>query len=127
MKEKKKPEIGIFYLLNGRIVSETAPVADVKPSGGIRAYPRQHYELWSELQNGNPDLADLDCYALPRGRVIYNENVRKFQILADKHIFERDALVDFVIGDFGLDRSNVQLREDDHYQCAVCKSKLSQL
>jgi hypothetical protein len=124
MKEIKKPEIGIFYLINGRIVSETARVAKIKPSGAIRSYPRQHYELWSELQNKNHDLSDLDCYALPRGRVLYKEKARKFEILADKHILEKDGLIDCIIEEFGLDRSSVQLREDDHYRCAVCKNGL---
>jgi hypothetical protein len=127
MKEIKKPEIGIFYLINGRIVSETARVAEIKPSGAIRAYPRQHYELWSELQNKNHDLSDLDCYALPRGRVLYKEKARKFEILADQHILKNDKLIDCVIDVFHLERSNIQLLEDDHYQCAVCKKELGQL
>jgi hypothetical protein len=119
--------IGIFYLINGRVVSEKAPVSTIKPSGAVRAYPRQHYELWSELQKKDPDLYDLDCYALPRGRVLYNEKTRKFEILADRHILEKDGLVTRIVEDFHLEKSRTEFREDEHYRCAVCKKELELL
>jgi hypothetical protein len=114
--------IGIFYLINGRILSESVPVRTIRPSGGVRAYPRQHYELWSELQKEDPDLYDLDCYALPRGRVLYNEKTRKFEILADRHILEKDGLATRIVEDFHLGKSRTEFREDEHYRCAVCKN-----
>jgi len=118
--------IGIFYVINGRMVSETAPVATIKTSGGVRAYPRQHYELWSELQKKDPDLYDLDSYALPRGRVLYNENTKKFEIIADRHILEKDRLRTLVIQDFHLEKSDVQFNEDERYRSAVCENGLEQ-
>jgi hypothetical protein len=118
--------IGIFYLINGRIVYETAPVLTIKSSGGVRAYPRQHYEFWSELQKKDADLYDLDCYSLPRGRVLYNDNTKKFEIIADRHILEKDRLRTLVIHDFHLEKSDVQFNEDEHYRCAVCENGLEQ-
>jgi len=115
--------IGIFYLINGRIVSETAPFSTIRPSGGVRAYPRQHYEMWSELQKKDSDIWDLDCYALPRGRVLYNEKARKFEILADHHILEKDSLLARIVQEFHLDKSNVQFRKDEHYRCTVCENE----
>jgi hypothetical protein len=120
----QESKIGIFYLINGRIVSETVTVSTIKPSGSVRAYPRQHYELWSELQKRDPDLCDLDCYALPRGRVLYNEKTKKFEILADRHILEKDGLVTRIVEDFHLEKSRVENRGDEHYRCAVCKREL---
>lgn len=70
------PKVGIFYLLNGRIFAETVPMATVEPSGGVRTYDREHHHFWAELQKKHPDLSDLDCYALPRGRVSYYETSR---------------------------------------------------
>jgi hypothetical protein len=119
--------IGIFYLINGRIVSESVPLRTIRPSGGVRTYPRQHYELWSKLQKKDPDLYDLDCYALPRGRVLYNEKTRKFQILADRHVLKRDQVIDRILKDFRLEKSDVEFREDEHYRCAVCKKELELL
>ena len=117
----EKSNIGIFYLINGRIISETAPVFTIRQSGGVRAYPRQHYELWSELQTKDPDLYDLDCYSLPRGRVLYNENTRKFEVLVDRHILEKDGLINRILENFHLEKSEVEFKEDEHYRCAVCK------
>jgi len=118
--------IGIFYLINGRIVSEKAPASTIKPYGHVRAYPRQHYELWTDLQKKDPDLYDLDCYSLPRGRVRYNDNMKKFEITADRHILEKDRLRTLVIQDFHLEKSDVQFNEDERYRCAVCENGLEQ-
>ncbi len=118
----KNSKIGIFYMINGRIVAESVPVSSIKPAGAVRVYPRQHYEFWSELQKKDPDLYDLDCYALPRGRVRHNEKKKKFEVVADPHILEKDQVIDRIIQDFRLEKSDVEFREDDQYRCAVCKN-----
>ncbi|MGO9568539.1 MAG: hypothetical protein ACLP5H_13450 [Desulfomonilaceae bacterium] len=114
--------IGIFYLINGRIVSEKAPVSTIKPSGAVRAYPRQHHEFWSELQKKDSDISDLNCYALPRGRVLYNEKKKKFEILADRHILEEDRLQNLVIQGFHLEKSDIEFKEDENYRCSICEN-----
>ncbi len=116
------PKVGIFYLVNGRIISETAAISAVKPSGSIRSCPRQHYELWSQLQKQNHDLGDLDCYSLPRGRVIYNLKKAKFQVVADRHILQNDTLIERILSDFNLESSDTEFKEDEHYRCSVCKN-----
>ena len=118
----EKSEIGIFYLIKGRIISEAVPVSTIKPSGAVRAYPRQHHELWSELQKKDPDLDDLDCYALPRGRVRYNEKEKKFDLVADRHILQKDRLRTLVIQGFQLEKSEVEFKEDENYRCSICKN-----
>lgn len=115
--------IGIFYLIKGRIIAQTAPVSMIKSSGGVRAYSRQHYKLWSEVQKKDPDLYDLDCYALPRGRVRYNDNTKKFEITADRHILEADRFINRIMREFHLEKSGVQFKEDEHYRCAVCENE----
>jgi hypothetical protein len=127
MIEKVNPKlsenrIGIFYLIKGQIISETAPVSTIKPSGAVRAYPRHHNKLWSELQKKDPDLYDLDCYALPRGRVRYNETTKKFEITADRHILEADRFINRVMKEFHLEKSDVEFKEDENYRCAICEN-----
>ncbi len=118
----ENPKIVIFYLINGRVVSEKAPVSAIKPSGGVRAYPRQHYELWSELQKKDPDLYDLDCYSLPRGRVLYNEKKKKFEVVADRHILDKDEAIARIIQDFRLEKSEVEFKEDENYRRSICEN-----
>ena len=115
------PKLGIFYLLNGRIISETASFSAIKPSGAIRSYPRQHYEFWSELQKRDPDLYDLDCYSLPRGTVLYNLGKKTFEVIADLHILEKDNFVARIIYDFDLEKSDVEFKEHEDYRCSVCR------
>lgn len=114
--------IGIFYLINGRIVYEAADVFTIKPSGGVRAYPRQHYEFWTDLQEKDPDLYGLDCYSLPRGRIRYNDKTNLFEILADTHILDSESLRAQVLVYFNLDEANVQFRRDDIYRCDRCNN-----
>ena len=116
--------VGIFYLVKGRIIAETAPVSTIKASAGVRIYRRRHYQLWSDLQKKDPDLYDLDCYALPRGSVNYNEDTKEFEITADQHILKEDRFINRIMKDFHLDKSEAEFKEDEHCRCAICKSNL---
>jgi hypothetical protein len=119
----EESRIGIFYLIKGRIVSERAPVSTNNPSGAVQEYHRQHYEFWSELQKHDPDLDDLDCYALPRGRVRYNEKRKKFEIVADRHIREKEKVIARIIQKFHLEKSDVEFKEDENYRCSICENE----
>ena len=35
----KNSKIGIFYLINGRILAETAPLDEIEPSGAVPGVP----------------------------------------------------------------------------------------
>jgi len=118
----KNSKIGIFYLINGRILAETAPLDEIEPSGAVKAYPRQHCELWSELQKKDSDLYDLDCYALPRGQVRYDGKKKKFEVVADRHILEKDKALARIIQEFGLEESEVEFQEDENYRCSICEN-----
>jgi hypothetical protein len=118
------PKLGIFYLVNGRIISETADASTVGPSGSILFYPRQHYELWSQLQKEDHDIGDLDCYALPRGRISFNVKTNRFQVLADWHILENTTLIERILRDFGLESADTDFREDEQYRCSLCNYQL---
>jgi hypothetical protein len=117
-------KVGIFYLINGRIVFETAAVSTIEPSGSILFYPRQHYELWSQLQKEDHDIGDLDCYALPRGRVSFNLKTNRFQVVADPHILENTTLIERILRDFDLENADTDFREDEQYQCSLCNNHL---
>ncbi len=118
--------IGIFYLINGRMVFETAPVATIKTSGGVRAYPRQHYELWSELQKKDPDLYDLDPMPCHEAESTITKIRRNSGLLPTAISWKKDRLRTLVIQDFHLEKSDVQFNEDERYRCAVCENGLEQ-
>jgi hypothetical protein len=118
----KNSKIGIFYMINGRIVVESVPVEETKSVGAVRSCPREHYEFWSELQKKDPDLRDLDCYALPRGQVRYDDKKKKFEVVADRHILEKDKALARIIQEFGLEESEVEFQEDGNYRCSTCKN-----
>jgi hypothetical protein len=114
--------LGIFYLINGRLVAESVAVSSIKPSGGVRSYPRQHYEFWAELQKKDSDLDGLDCYSLPRGRVRYDEKKKKFEVVADRHILDKDKFIGAIIRDFRLEKLDVEFKEDENYRCSICEN-----
>ncbi|MGO9570725.1 MAG: hypothetical protein ACLP5H_24635 [Desulfomonilaceae bacterium] len=71
----------------------------------------------------DPDTSGLDCYALPRGRVLYNEKTRKSEILDDRNILEKNFLVTRIVQEFHLEKSNGRFLEDEHYRCAICENE----
>jgi hypothetical protein len=117
----KTSKVGIFYLINGRIVSENAPVSKIEPLGAVYSYPREHWTLWSELQDNDPDLNGMDWRALPRGRVVYNGKTRKFDVVADRHILEEDSAIASILKDFHLEKKEVQFSVDEIYKCSSCE------
>ena len=117
------PQVGIFYLIEGRLIFETTTLGDTRPSGVFRAHQRQHYDLWTEIRSGNQDHCEVDCYSFPRGRVSFNEDNGRFEMLADKHILEDKFLVAEILARMHLIYSEVDLRPDSHYLCAECRKK----
>ena len=113
-------EVGIFYIVDGRIVSEKIPVSEIEPLGGVHSIPVEHSELWSELQDKNPNLHDMTWWDLPRGRVVYNGNKDRFEIFADQHILEDERLISELVADYRLENRDVHASGDEMYRCADC-------
>ena len=113
-------EVGIFYIVDGRIVSEKIPVSEIEPLGGVHSIPVEHSELWSELQDKNPNLHGMTWWDLPRGRVVYNGNKDRFEIFADQHILEDERLISEIVADYHLENRDVHASGDEMYRCADC-------
>jgi hypothetical protein len=117
----KGPLLGIFYLVHGRLELETTPMNQVPARGGIKAHTRRHYDMWVDLQAEDTALRGMDCYALPRGRVSYREDVHRFALLADVYILKESHLVAHIIAAMRLPETLLSIKGDEHYQCAACK------
>ena len=58
----------------------------------------------------------------PVGEVRYNEKKKKFEVVADRHILQKDRLRTLVIQGFQLEKSEVEFKEDENYRCSICEN-----
>jgi len=63
-----EPRLGIFWLVGGKLLMESAPLSAAEPYGGQLTHPRSHSELWRQHQRAGAVPADMDYDQPPRGR-----------------------------------------------------------
>ncbi len=125
--EARAPEVGIFFVINGRVLGWGDPVRELHSYNGFYDSPLTHMEYFDELVDVFPELklSHLDDYALfPRGRVIYNENTGRFKVFADRCILKDEHLKALVLEEFSLPKDKTDWEWDEHYTCKDCDKDL---
>lgn len=114
--------VGLFYVVDGELYWTGETVRKAKSEGGLKTYRKSHYEYWVETLNVfRPELKHLDCYHFPRGRVVFNEERRKYELLADQCVLQDEPLLNKVISAMNLPRAALEIRSDPHYRCSQCR------
>ena len=127
--EMAVPQVGLFYIINGEIrcyceEARQAPLDNL----GIRYVKFKHEDYWrivkKVLEKTSPG-PEMDWKYYPRGRVFYDEETRKFHIVADRCILNDEDVIKKVISEFHLprDKAKIKRERDSHYRCVKCKSK----
>ncbi len=119
---RSQPHVGIFWLLEGKLLIDSMPLNQAEPYGYHLTHPRNHLEVWTWFQQSGAVPADVEYEELPRGRVVYNTNTGQFTLLADKCILNEKKTIGKVITEMKLPE-NTRTERDDHYRCAVCLSR----
>jgi hypothetical protein len=125
--EMALPQVGVFYVIDGELRSyteeaRTAPL----DNQGIRYTKYKHEDYWkvvkSVLDRIDPG-PETDWQFFPRGRIYYDEEKRKFHIVADQCVMSDDAVVNKIISEFNLPREKAKIKKetDRHYRCFQCK------
>jgi len=118
----QEPHLGIFWLVDGKLVIDPLPLSETVKYGDHLTYPRGHNKVWSDLQRAGRVPHDSEYDEYPRGRVRYHPALKEFTILADKCILKRRSLIAQIKEALHL-RSNVKLGPDEHYKCPLCTRK----
>lgn len=84
MEDKKiKIQIGVFWLCNFDIIYDSQDIQVNENTIDLVVYEKQHKDVWNELSksqcSGRYSKFKYDFF--PRGRVIYNGELKKYQII----------------------------------------------
>jgi len=92
VKRKKSDQaqyVGIFWLVNGKLVIDSTPLNKAEPYGDHRDHPRSHIDVWEQFQRLGKAPRESEYEEFPRGRVIYDSASGTFTLFADRCILER--------------------------------------
>ena len=114
-----KPRVGIFWLVDGTLLTDSTPLNKAELYGDHLTHPRSHIDVWDGWQKLGKVPGDMPYEEPPRGRVVFNRKTSQSVLLADKCILERKSVVAEITRALGLPK-NVTLGSDSHYRCSKC-------
>ena len=115
----RAPHLGIFWLVNGKLVLDGSPLSEAELYGDRMTHPRSHVEVWEHYQGAGKVSIDMEYEKEPRGRVTFDRTSATFTMLADKCILKRKNLVANIKTELNLPKST-RLSSDSHYRCFTC-------
>jgi hypothetical protein len=120
-KEAAEPEVGIFFVYNGRVLVDGTPVSQAESYGNFKGHNVGHDRYWDNLKKVDLVPRDVEYDEVPRGRVGYDTKERKFFIFADPCILKDQRAIDQVERLLHLPSVNMAPpKRDSHYRCPGC-------
>ncbi len=113
------PEVGIFWVVNGKPVVDGTPLNEAEDYGDFKTHGRSHDQMWPVFQRNDIVPRDMGYDEAPRGRVVYNTKTRSFTLFADRCILKNKSLTNRVKENMHLP-SGVKESTDSHYRCSGC-------
>jgi hypothetical protein len=108
--------VGIFWLHGRRLVVFTEDAASVRPVAGVRDSRFGHDEEWPRVQAMHPELAGLEYFDIPRGRVLHRPAEGVFDVFLPSRLLRDRRVVAAIARAFGLPTGSIRLRTDEHYE-----------
>jgi hypothetical protein len=118
-KGRPEPQVGIFWLLDSTLLTDSTPLNQAEPYGDRLTHPRSHIDVWDCWQKLGKVPVDVPYEEPPRGRVVFNLKTSEPVLLADKCILKRKSVIAEITKALGLPK-NVTLGSDSHYRCSKC-------
>jgi hypothetical protein len=119
-RRKKQPHVGIFWLVDGKLVIDSVPLSEAEPYGDHLTHPRSHIDVWEQWRLAGKVPGESEYEEFPRGRVMYNTKTQKFTLLADRCILRDKDVVSRVMSKLHLPSENMDKGTDAHYRCSSC-------
>jgi len=114
--ESQAPYVGLFYVVDGELFWEGIPIRYAEGSIRYKIYPKMHPTYWKDILKDHPEWKKYDAYYFPRGRVVYDKDIKKYDLVADKRITNDPAMVDKIISRMKLPKNNTIITNDNHYR-----------
>jgi hypothetical protein len=113
------PKVGIIYLVGGKLLIDSTPVAQAGSYGDSAIHERDHISYWAELvQSGR--IPNSEYEEFPRGRVAFDTKSGKFTLLADVCILSRKGVVSKILSRLHIAPKDTETGTDSHYRCYRC-------
>lgn len=114
------PRIGIFWDVDGELVSEAIPVTDAPLTNGIRDSDANHHYFWKQWTRKKSRFRSYSYDHFPRGRIVYREADQIFVIFGDRCLIANEQFAKQLQETFGLPPEQCEVKSDFHYQCRRC-------
>jgi len=114
-----EPRLGIFWLVDGKLLIDSAPLSECEEYGDHLNYPRSHIDVWEQWKQAGDAPAETEYEEFGRGRVLCDRQGGNFTLLADTHILKRRRLIATIKAELHLPKQ-IALGTDPHYRCFTC-------
>ena len=104
--------IGLFFVVNGKLLLHTCHLDDGEPYGDFINYPESHDAIW-QRKYAHSYGVDFDYF--PRGRIIYNRIENVYLLYHDPCVASE---AEYLHGRYLQGICIIEL--DEHYQCHKC-------
>ena len=118
-KSKTEARLGIFWLVDGKLLIDSAPLSECEQYGDHLNYPGSHIDLWEQWRQVGKAPAESEYEEYARGRVMCDIETKKFSLLADRCILNRKELITEIKKQLCLPKQT-SLGTDPHYRCFTC-------
>jgi|SRR5665213_3860841 len=116
-----EPEVGIFFVHNGKVLMDSTPLCVTRSYGKLKSYDYDYDRFWKFGQRYGVVPRDVEYDDVPRGRVEYDINEKKFHVYADPCILKDRKALDEIYREFHLPSASTEVPErDPHYRCPGC-------
>ena len=113
------PLLGIFWLVDEKLIFDTTSLSEAERFGDNLNHPRGHIHVWEEFERTGRVPRGSEYEEYPRGRVIFDTKNKKFMILGDKCILKDKGLIAQIKEDLHLP-TKAKHDPDSHYRCPLC-------
>jgi hypothetical protein len=120
--QQHEPHVGIFWLIDGKLIIDTTPVSKAEAYSTALNHPTSHIDYWTRLQRTGAVLPEVEYEELPRGRVVYDGREQRLKLYADACILRKKELVKKLLRLLHLP-DDTPLSTDPHYKCYRCLTR----
>jgi hypothetical protein len=116
-----EPEVGIFFVYNGEVLIDSKPLCVTEPYVQFKSADLEYDRYWKFGQRYGVVPREIEYDEVPRGRVEYDINEKKFHVYADHCILKDRKALDDINREFHLPSASTGDPErDPQYRCAGC-------
>jgi hypothetical protein len=118
-KQLREPLLGIFWLVDRKLLIESARLGECERYGDHLNYPGSHIDVWEQWKRIGEAPPDSEYEEFGRGRLMCDTKTKSFRLLADPCILKRKDLVAKIKNELRLPKQT-SLWADAHYRCSTC-------